>query len=328
MQYIKSIYFLVLVCLLFHNASAQDASFSQFFSNQLSLNPAFVGDPKYQRAQVMFRNQWLTTKSPYITYGFSYDRFFIEQNSGLGINIVNDMQAMGALNWLSMSLLYSHTVQVAYNAQIRGGIQVGTIVKSQNTKDLIFPDMIDPFGEIIGSPNFVGTTKTMPDVAAGIMGEWDFVYAGIAVHHINEPVTQERRDFRMALPRKYVVHMGCEFNLYKRYLFRKSLILSPNIIYQEQSDIKQINAGIYLSHQNLVTGMWLRETIGNLNHTFIFVAGYHNENYSFAYSYDFSMYSGGFRGLKTSSHEVTFSKNIQYKTKSRKKIRTIKSPKF
>ena len=132
----------------------------------------------------------------------------------------------------------------------------------------------------------------------------------------------------MALPRKYVVDMGCDFNLYKRYLFRKSLILSPNIIYQEQSDIKQINAGIYLSHQNLVTGMWLRETIGNLNHTFIFVAGYHNENYSFAYSYDFSMYSGGFRGLKTSSHEVTFSKNIQYKTKSRKKIRTIKSPKF
>src|SRR5690554_2219976 len=77
----------------------QDVSFSQFFSNQLYLNPAYAGNPKHQRASINYRNQWLTRQSPYMSYGASFDTFFIEQKSGFGINIINDMQALGTLNW-------------------------------------------------------------------------------------------------------------------------------------------------------------------------------------------------------------------------------------
>lgn len=318
----------LLLVLAFGSSRAQDASFSQFFSNQLYLNPAYVGNPKYHRAQVVYRNQWLTRKSPFQSYGVSYDRFFIEQNSGFGINIINDNQGNGAINRVSADLLYSYTFQVSYNFQIRGGIQAGSIYKSQNTKDLVFSDMIDPSGEITGSPGFTGQSKTSADFGAGILAEWEFVYAGIAVHHINQPIDYEDRERIIVIPRKYTINVGANINLNQRYLFKKKLSLSPNIIYQQQLNFKQINFGLYLSHENLVTGLWLRENISFSNHTFIFLAGYHNESFTLAYSYDFSIMQSGFRGLNTSSHEVTFGMNFQYKSKSRKRIDTIKSPKF
>ena len=328
MHFSKRTYYILFFLIYSLTASSQDVSFSQFYSNNLYLNPAYVGNPKHQRAQIAFRNQWLTTKSPYMSYGVSYDRFFMEQNSGIGINIINDVQGNGAINKLSTDILYSYTFQVSNRAQIRGGIQIGGIYRSQNTKDLIFSDMISPIGEIVGTPGFAGESKFTPDVAAGVVGEWDMFFGGFAIHHISQPIEYEDRERTITIPRKYTVNLGAEINLNRRYLFRKSFILSPNIIYQQQLNFKQINFGLYLAHEHLVTGIWLRENIGFNSHTFIFVAGYHDLNFSIAYSYDFSVMQGGFRGLNTSSHEVTFAWYFQYKTTSRKKINAIKSPKF
>lgn len=306
----------------------QDPGFSQFFSNQLYLNPAYAGNPKYSRVRMVYRNQWLTAQSPYVTYGVSYDRFFIEKQSGLGLNIINDVQGQGALNRLSADLIYSYSAQVAYNAQIRGGIQVGGILKSQNPSNLIFPDMVDPSGDIVGSPGFPGQTRAFYDFGAGVVGEWDIFYGGFAVHHIAQPVEAEFGTQQAVLPRKYTVHAGCELNLYKNYLFRNVLILSPNILYQQQQDFKQFNVGFYLSRQHFSGGLWLKENLTLASHTFVIMAGYSDDKYSFGYSYDFSIIDGGFRGINTSTHEVTFGTNFKYKARTRKKFRYIKCPKF
>ncbi|MDD2278382.1 MAG: PorP/SprF family type IX secretion system membrane protein [Bacteroidales bacterium] len=324
----KKIFLIVFFVLNLVISNAQDASFSQPFSNQLYLNPAYAGHPKYQRLQVSYRNQWLVSQSPFMTYGVSYDRFFIEQNSGLGINVVNDMQSLGAFNNLNASILYSYTFQIAYNFQIRGGIQAGGVFKSQNTRNLIFPDMVNEEGDIVGTPGFSGKSKIVPDFAAGVLAEWDYLYGGVSVHHLSEPVISGNGENKIVLSRKYTAQFGAAFNLYKRYLFRKSLIISPNIIYQQQLDVKQVSLGLYLRHHSLESGLWLKERIGFYNHTIAFLLGYHNEKYSFAYSYDFSIFENDFRGLKTSSHEVTFAMYLEYKTRSRKKTRTINSPIF
>lgn len=324
----KKIHVTFLLILTFLIGNAQDASFSQPFSNQLYLNPAYVGHPKYQRLQFSYRNQWLVSESPFMTYGISYDRFFIEQNSGLGINIVNDMQSLGALNNLNASILYSYTFQIAYNFQVRGGVQAGGIFKSQNTRNLVFPDMVDEEGDIVGSAGFSGKSKFAPDFAAGILAEWNYLYGGFSVHHLSESKISGDGENNIVLSRKYTAQIGAAFNLYKRYLFRKSLIISPNIIYQQQLDVKQLSLGLYLRHHSLESGFWVKERIGFRNHTFAFLLGYHNEKYSFAYSYDFSIFENDFRGLKTSSHEVTFAMFFEYKKRSRKKTRTINSPVF
>ena len=52
-----------------------------------------------------------------------------------------------------------------------------------------------------------------------------------------------------------------------------------------------------------------------------------DDQFRFGYSYDFGIYNKGFRGLQTSTHEVTFGWNFEYK-KGKKKFRYIKCPKF
>jgi type IX secretion system PorP/SprF family membrane protein len=324
----KKIVFFIILLIATHSSMGQDASFAQFFSNQLYLNPAYAGNPKFQRFALVYRNQWLTRQSPYMLYGVSFDRFYEDYNSGLGINLMNDMQALGTINWLTLDLLYSYNIQLAYNAQIRGGLQVGGILKSQSTRNVVFPDMIDPSGEVVGEPGFVGSSRVMPDFAVGIIGEWGIFYGGIAAHHLIQPTEARYGEYEARVPRKYTAHLGCDINLYRRYIIRKGFILSPNIIYQQQSDFKQLNIGAYLSHQNIVAGLWVRNSIGLASNTFVFITGYHDINYSFAYSYDFSVLRGGFRGLNTSSHEVTFGMNFEYKKRLKKRISTIKSPKF
>lgn len=310
------------------NVFSQDISFSQPFSNQLYLNPAYTGHPKYKRMHLSYRNQWLMAKSPFMTYGFSYDNFFIEQNSGLGVSIINDMQSLGVINNLNANVLYSYTFRVAYNLQIRAGIQAGGILKTQNVRNLIFPDMVTPDGGIEGSPGFTGQVKVATDFGTGVLAEWDQFYGGIAVHHLSQPRIAGSKLDPVVIHRKYTAQVGAAFNLYKRYLYRKKLILSPNIIYQQQLDVKQLGVGIYLRHHNLESGLWIKERIGFYNHSFVFLFGYHNEDFSFAYSYDFSIFENQFRGLKTSSHEVTFSRFYEYKKRTRKKMRAVESPTF
>lgn len=323
-------YFLgfALVLLMKQVAFSQDISFSQPFSNQLYLNPAYAGHPKYKRLQFSYRNQWLLSESPFMTGGFYYDTFFIEQNSGLGLSIVNDMQSLGAINNLNASALYSYTFRVAYNMQIRAGIQAGGILKSQSPRNLVFPDMINPDGSIEGTPGFTGQLKFAPDFATGILAEWEYLYGGFSVHHLTNPRIAGTKKNPVSIHRKYTAQVGAAFNLYKKYFFRKTLILSPNIIYQQQLDVKQIGIGIYLRHTNLESGLWLKERIGFFNHSFAFLFGYHDEKYSFAYSYDFSIFENQFRGLKTSSHEVTFCRFFEYKKRSRKKMKAVESPTF
>ncbi len=324
---IKLFFSLFFACILL-SSNAQDVSFTQPFANQLFLNPAYAGHPKYHRINFAYRNQWLTSQSPFMTYGASYDRYYIDYNSGVGINIVNDMHSLGAINNLNANLLYSYTFQVAYNIMVRGGVQAGGIFKTQNPKNLVFPDMIDEDGNITGTPGFSGQSKFAPDFATGFLVEWDDFYAGVALHHIAQPAISGIKGNRIVLHRKYSAQLGAAFNLYKRYLFRRSLILSPNIIYSQQLDVQEIAVGFYLRNNNLESGLWVKERIGFYNHTFAFVFGYHNEDFSFAYSYDFSLFQNNFRGLKTSSHEVTFSKFFEYKKRTRKKAHAINSPTF
>jgi len=306
---------------------AQDPSFSQFFFNQLYLNPAYAGASKYIRLGLVYRNQWMSAKLPYTTYGVNFDQTIQSIKSGVGVNLINDVQSNGALQTTSADFIYAHGVQTSYNSHLRGGLQASLILKDQTLSSLTFPDMIDPNGNVIGSSGLSGKTTLMYDFSAGVAGDWDIFYGGIAVHHLLQPVEASAGGQTAYLPRKYTVHLGCEFNIYKWYRFKQKLMFSPNIIYIRQQKDQQLNIGAYFTRFELVAGLWLRENLDLKSHTFILTAGYSNDQFRFGYSYDFGIYDQGFRGLPTSTHEVTFGWNFEYK-KGKRKYRYIKCPKF
>lgn len=308
---------------------AQDPSFSQLFFNYLYLNPSYAGASKYIRVGVVYRNQWMGAKLPYTTYGVSYDRTIQNPKNGFGVNIINDVQSNGIIQRTSADFIYAYGTQTGFNSHIRGGIQASLIMKNKNLSNLVFPDMIDASGNVApnASSGLGNSTKLIPDFSAGIAGDYDIFYGGIAVHHLFQPVEASFNGQTAYLPRKYTVHVGCEFNLYKWYRFKQKLMFSPNIIYIRQQNYQQLNIGGYFTRFQLVAGMWIRENLDLKSHTFVFTGGYSNNQFRFGYSYDFGVYDKGFRGLITSTHEVTFGWNFEYK-KGKKKFRYIKCPKF
>lgn len=305
----------------------QDPTFSQFFSNHLYLNPAYAGASKYMRLGLVYRNQWMSAKMPYTTYGVSFDRTIQKIKSGVGVNVINDVQANGVMQRTSADFIYSYGVQTGYNSHFRGGIQASLIFKNQNLSNLVLPDMIDPNGTVTGSSDLTGKSKFLYDFSAGVAGDYDIFYGGIAVHHLLQPVETRVEGQRTYLPRKYTVHLGCEVNLYKWYRFKQKLMCSPNIIYIRQLNYQQLNIGVYFTRFQVVAGLWLKENLDLKSHTFVFTGGYSNDQFRIGYSYDFGIYDQGFRGLSTSTHEVTLGWNFEYK-KSKRKFRYIKCPKF
>lgn len=306
---------------------AQDPSFSQLFFNHLYLNPAYAGASKFMRLGVVYRNQWMGAKMPYTTYGVSFDQTIQSIKSGMGINVINDVQSNGVMQRTSADFIYAHGIQTSYNSHIRGGLQASLIFKNRNYSNLVFPDMINTEGIVNGTSGLSGSSKFIYDFSAGVAGDWEIFYWGVAVHHLFQPIEASSGGQSAYLPRKYTVHAGCEFNLYKWYRFKQKLMFSPNIIYIRQQTYQQMNLGFYFTRFQLVAGFWLRENLDFKSHTFILTGGYSNDQFRFGYSYDFGIYNQSFRGLATSTHEVTFGWNFEYK-KGKRKFRYIKCPKF
>lgn len=305
----------------------QDPVFSQLFFNPLNLNPAYAGASKYIRFGLIYRNQWTVMNMPYTTYGASYDRTIQSIKSGVGFNIVSDVEGKGIFSRTSLDLVYAYGIQPSYNSHLRFGLQTSIIMRTRNYSGLVFPDMLDIGGNVTGTQEYPGFTSWNYDFSLGAAGDYDNFYGGVAVHHILQPVEATYMEHKAFIPRKYTLHVGADYNLYKWYRFKDELIFSPNVIYIHQGNFDQLNLGFYFSRFRVVAGLWLRENLSFNSHTFIITAGYADEVFRMGYSYDFSIFQYGFRGLPTSSHEVTLGWNFEYK-KGKRKYRYIKCPKF
>lgn len=310
-------------------AHGQDPVFSQVYFNPVFLNPAYAGANKYIRLGFVYKNQWLALGLPYSTYGVSYDRTLqLYQKSGIGFNIISDIEGGGTFARTSVDIIYAYGIKPSYNSQVRFGLQTSAIMRNRNFSSLTFPDMINHTGGIEGTSGLVGSSTWNYDVAAGVAADWDNFYGGVAVHHILEPVELRTAAQTAFIPRKYTVHFGADFNLFRWYRFRDALVISPNFIFIQQGRyFNQMSLGAYISRLNFIVGLWYRGNINFSNNSFVMTVGYADDGFRVGYSYDFSIMRYGFRGLPTSTHEVTLGWNFQYK-KDRRKYRYMKCPKF
>ena len=106
---------------------------------------------------------------------------------------------------------------------------------------------------------------------------------------------------------------------------QNSFTISPNILYQGQSEFKQFNYGIYAKKGPIVGGIWARNSLNNFD-SFIIMMGLVQETFKFGYSYDITL-----SNLKNSNtlgaHELSFTLFMPCKSKS-KSFNTLSCPQF
>ncbi len=296
---------------------AQDPEFTQFYANPLYLNPAFAGSNICPRITMNYRNQWPGISGTYVTTSISADRFVYGIKSGIGILVMNDRAGQGTINTTNISGIYSYQWRPTRSFAINVGFQATYGQKKLDWSKLTFGDMIDE------RRGFVKNTEEVPgrsqrsfvDISAGAVGFSKRFFIGFAAHHLNEP--DEGLVYSSKLPRKYTAHAGAIIPVGDK---SNETTISPNILYQQQQDFRQLNLGVYITKGSLVGGLWYRN-----QDSFIVLLGLQHGIFKIGYSYDVTV--SKLTNATAGSHEVSLGMQFTCK-KPKPKYRPGVCPSF
>lgn len=325
MKYVKIAFALLgLMVLNQSEVKAQDPQFTQFYANQLYLNPAFAGTSKCPRIAANYRNQWPSISGTFVTYSVAYDQYLSGINGGLGVLVTRDDAGKGILTTTRASFIYSYHLAINSKSSINFGFEGGYHVKALNTDNLIFGDQISPTQGVVGGATqdpAQSTSRSAPDFSFGALYYSKYFFMGAAGHHLTEP--DEGLIDESKLPMKITGHMGAKIPL--RGMTggvtkgAKSSI-SPNVLYQRQGDFQQLNLGLYVQKGALVTGLWYRNS-----DAFIVLIGIEQDMVKLGYSYDLTVSRLG--SATAGSHEVSVQWQFPCRP-PRQKLRAIQCPSF
>lgn len=318
----KGLLYIFISLITVSTSLAQDPAFTQFYANRLYLNPAFAGTANCPRVSLNYRNQWPGIDNSFVTYSASYDQNIDAIKGGLGVLIMNDQAGEDVLNTTYANLMYSYQLQVNRKFSIRAGFQGSYVMKSLNTSNLRFGDMIDPRRGFVYNTREVvpSESKNYFDLSAGLLGFSEKLYFGVAVHHLTEP--NEGMIGESYLPRKYTAHFGAVFPFGIR---QEDMTWSPNVLYQQQGESSQINFGLYVTKGPLVLGTWYRVNNKIEDDALIALVGFKMDEFNIGYSYDLT--TSQLSGKTAGSHEISLSYVFPCRPK-KVRFETIMCPSF
>ncbi len=306
-----------------------DPQLTQFYSAPLYLAPSFAGATQENRIASTYRNQWpgLETKA-FVTYALSYDHFFSNFNSGIGVLIMRDVAGSGQLSTTNIGVQYSYDIKVTDVFRIRPGINFNYTQRGIDFQRLLWGDQISPTG--ITPTIEVPTDRSKPDIDASfsVLAYTDRYWGGFCVDHLFRPNLSLYGD---------MTKLGMKFSLFGgMQVIRRGRLLKPideslsvAFLYKNQSEINMLDLGLYWYKNPLVFGFWYRgiPIINNESRgdALCFLVGYKIEQFSIGYSYDFTISklvssTGG-------AHEIALI--YEFETSHRKKKRhMVPCPEF
>lgn len=236
---------------------AQDIHFSQFYASPLTLNPAMVGnmDGDY-RAAGIYRNQWASVTTPYVTYGASFDmrvplKKIKNDVFGAGVVVTNDRSGDGKLGQLAVYLnpAYHKSLGAKKKHYLGLGLQLGYVQRSIDYQSLTFPTQYDgnAFNTTQTNGENIGATKVAYfDMNAGLLWNGQLhekvgMFAGFSLFHLTMPKESFLKENVHLAPR-YAVHGGLRIQAAKRFY------ITPNYIFMFQDKNKEIDFGTGLEY--------------------------------------------------------------------------------
>jgi len=281
---------------------AQDPVFSQFYLAPTQLNPAFVGNNLGPNFYLNYRNQWPSINQAYVTYSASYDQFFDNINSGLGLVLLADDAGNGILQNNKVMLQYSYRLQVNRNLFIKTGIELGALQSRLAWDQLVFFDQLDPqFGANTPGGGFIPSSETPPDQTSLYNFDLGFgvaiysrsFYGGLSLKHLNSPEMaffDDANALSGGLPMRMVLHAGWQFTPSGARFRPGDPMISPNVIFVNQGSFRQLNLGVHGGIGSVFGGIAYRHAWTNPDAVILSI-GFRSGFVRFGYSYDITVSS-------------------------------------
>lgn len=305
----KRLLIVFLLFFLIDSVVAQDATFSQYYSSYLYLNPAYAGSEPSLTAGLNSRTQWKSVTEPYQTNQLSLIMPFyrkIDKNNnfgGFGLSIYNDNAGSGKLSAVGANVNISYVLRATENSHFLFGIQGGFVQKKVDVSSLQWGSQHNPLTGFDPSasggldPSVDVKERTMyPDLGAGILYYYKqnrdirekglSFYIGASSYHLNTPNESLVKSQVSRLPMLNKFHGGLDYSISTK------INLSPNVLIAQQGNVYQINAGMYVNYgfgnpqsvvvpSDLILGAWYRA-----GDAYIFSIGLGCDTYTLGFSYD------------------------------------------
>ncbi|HMN33515.1 MAG TPA: PorP/SprF family type IX secretion system membrane protein [Chitinophagaceae bacterium] len=293
-------------------AQAQDMHFSQFNGAPLMLNPALTGNfSGLYRVTGIFRNQWSSVTTPYVTFGGSIDGpikkdIAIDDYLSGGLSIYNDRSGDGNLANLSTlaSLAYHKFLGEDSKMSLSVGLQGGYTQKSIDLSRLYWQSEFQNGGFQPGTSGELINPKVSYFTAnAGLsfghaISEKIAYQIGIAGHNLNQPKESFLRN------KNNEVGLGMRINGQLGAIIQGSdrLSIRPAFMYQTQTSATEMIAGTEFLYivgepdiQSVATGVFLGGWYRFGDATLI-TGGLEFKGFRLGFAYDYNM-----SNLKTAS---------------------------
>lgn len=284
------------ICLFTSNAIAQDASFSQHYASPLYLSPSFTGLTDGSRLAMTYRDQYPGVSGVYKTMAFSFDHYFADYNSGVGLLYYRDDQGGGQIIDQNVGLTYAYEVYVSDQIMIRPGIQFKYAQVGIDPSNANLGGQIGPDGNPVPGAGLDVTSEMHShfDAAASLMIYSSSFWGGVTVDHlVKQDISfTDEESFRGM---KYTVFGGGKW-IYKegrRGASDQSVSMAFN--YRQQHSFKQLDIGAYWMYDPIELGLWYRgipvaneESLSNRD-AIVAIIGVNVSNMRFGYSYDLTI---------------------------------------
>jgi len=313
---------LMLSTATYNELYAQDPQFTQFYANPLYLNPAFAGSARCPRICMNFRDQWPAIPGTFVTYSGSYDQHVDALSGGIGLLVTQDEAGQGTLTTTNISAIYAYQFNVSRTFTISTGFQATYHQKTIDESKLSFGDMIDPSKGFIYNTNeqLSRTSVGVPDFSAGVLGYGRYLFIGCSVDHLTQPDESFIQSAPSPLPIKITAHAGAMISIENHNIQEDKVIISPNILYQQQENFQQLDLGFYVIKGPIVGGLWYRN-----GDAIIALIGFQKKFIKMGYSYDVTI--SKLTEATAGSHEISLI--LQFACKPRThRFRTISCPSF
>ncbi len=321
--------------------SGQSPQYSQYYASPLYLNPAFTSVSLGLRGNAIYRSQWNSiSHRPFNTFSISADYAMDKIHSGVGILATKDKGGTSDLTYSNISALYSYNLHIHDKWVVLAGLQAGYTTFSLDYDELRFRSQFDPEDGFTGTSsgeNVSGGARVgVPDFSTGLLAYDKDLWVGVSLHHLNRPTYSFGSSSSETLPIKLSVHSGVKIPITKGKFTNneRDMSITPSFMYKAQEKFDQLDLGLYVNYNPIVTGLWFRglplikqhENIPNYDAVTVLI-GYHQDGLTIGYTYDITISKLG--GSSGGAHEISVGYEIAYPPKKKKKYeKFIPCPKF
>jgi type IX secretion system PorP/SprF family membrane protein len=177
----KNLAFSILfLCLLSIGAfGQQDAQYTQYMFNTMSVNPAYAGSRGQLTIAALYRAQWVGLDGAPETQTLNLHSPIRESRVGYGISVINDNIGDGTVQETNFDAVVSYTLNVSQNAKLSFGLKAGGHLLS-----LDFNKLNNFDNEPIAGDNI--ENRFSPNFGLGFYYHTDRFYAGLSTPNLLE----------------------------------------------------------------------------------------------------------------------------------------------